>query len=449
MRRLKAKAARDHHDASSPAPSRSGSKPPCVELSSSLADVASGASAATVDEELVSQISSSALVRIPQLLAAAKERGSCAVECAAVRACLTERIWQCLQGGLASVGAAIIVNSQLWESLPMILACIDAVDARSSERARIADAFLCSPSFPERFLGDVFERVSPDFAIKSIRKRHVELRSFPLLYQHAVFKELTWICSQFEFNQVFGTLLISAIACYPELPVLAFAKERLPRFFDARKKAFLQNPSAHLLPSLPPPATAPSCYSVPSHVNVQCVSDASGLLQCIDMVRTNSIVGIDMEWSGAGVLSHAFGQPPADVIQIGNSPSSLLCSVFLLDTRAIRHEVSLIQTLFHELFSSTRTVLVCDFSADRLALSAAFPDVTFPDMAAPQLRDLSLTGGKVKKSLSSLAKEFCEINLSKSWQICGWNFRPWLPPQLEYAAADVLVLHMVHEKQQS
>jgi hypothetical protein len=92
---------------------------------------------------------------------------------------------------------------------------------------------------------------------------------------------------------------------------------------------------------------------------------------------------------------------------------------------------------------------VCDFSADRLALSAAFPDVTFPDMAAPQLRDLSLTGGKVKKSLSSLAKEFCEINLSKSWQICGWNFRPWLPPQLEYAAADVLVLHMVHEKQQS
>lgn len=449
MRRLKAKAARDHHDASSPtAPSRSAPKPLTVELSSSFANAASGASAATFDEELVSQIASSSLVRIPQLLAAVKERRGCAAECAAVRACLTERIGHCLQGGLASVGAAIIVNSQLWE-LPMIVACIDAVDARSSERSRMVDSFLCCPSFPERFLGDVLERVSPDFAIKSIRKRRIELRSFPLLYQHAVYKELTWICAQFEFNQVLGTLLISAIACYPELPVLAFAKERLPRFFDARKKAFLENPSAPLLPSLPPPATAPSCYSVPSHVNVQYVSDASGLLQCIAMVRTNSIVGMDMEWSGAGVLSHAFGQPPADVIQIGNSPSSLLCSVFVLDTRAIRHEVSLVQTLFHELFSSTRTVLVCDFSADRLALSAAFPDVTFPDMAAPQLRDLSLTGAKVKKSLSSLAKDFCEIDLSKAWQICGWNFRPWLPSQLEYAAADVLVLHMVHEKQLS
>jgi hypothetical protein len=166
------------------------------------------------------------------------------------------------------------------------------------------------------------------------------------------------------------------------------------------------------------------------------------------MIRANSTLGMDMEWSGTGVLSHPSGQAPADVIQIGNSPSARFCSVFLLDTKAIRREVDLVQTLFSELFSPARTVLVCDFSADRLALSAAFPFVELPDMPAPQLLDLSLTCGKGKNSLSSLAKDFCELNLSKSWQICGWNFRPWLPSQLEYATSDVLVMHLIHEQQQ-
>jgi hypothetical protein len=57
------------------------------------------------------------------------------------------------------------------------------------------------------------------------------------------------------------------------------------------------------------------------------VSDATGLLECIDMVRGNLTIGIDMEWSGTGVLSHPSGQAPVDLIQIGNSPSAMHCSV--------------------------------------------------------------------------------------------------------------------------
>jgi hypothetical protein len=446
MRRLKTKAARDQGLSSPTSPlSRPGAKLPSSEPSVSRSTVSSDACSV---EELTSQISSCPPARIPQFLDILKQRRICAIENAALCACLTERFWHCLEHGHSSVGAAIIVESQLWESA-MTLACVDVVDARSPERARIVEIFSASPDIPIHLLSDVLDKVSPDCAIKLIRKRHIDFRSFPSLYQFAVFKELAWICSQFPFNQVFGTLLISAIACYPDLPVLAFVKERLPHFFDASKKSFLENPSALLLPSLSPPVKTPTdSYSVPSHVNMRLVSDALGLLECIEMIRANSTIGIDMEWSGTGVLSHPSGQAPADVIQIGNSPSALFCSVFLLDTRAIRHEVHLVQTLFCELFSSAHTVLVCDFSADRLALSAAFPEVKLPNMAAPQLLDLSLTCGKVKKSLSSLAKDFCQLSLSKSWQICGWNFRPWLPSQVEYATSDVLVMHMIHEQQQ-
>jgi hypothetical protein len=447
MRRLKTKAARDHRDvdgiSSSPATSASGTS---FENSASLRNSVSGSLLA---EELVSQISSSLPDRLLQLLATLKSRGVLDIESAALRACLVERFWHCLQHGFISVGASIIVCSQLWEPPMFVLACVAAADPRSSEKAGIVDTFLSCPNFPEQLVGSVLEKLSPDFAIKLIRKHHFDLCTFPLFKQYAVFKELAWICSQFDFNQVFGTLLISAIASYPDIPVLAFVKQRLPHFFDSSKQLFLTNPSAHLLPSLPPPLLTPSdSYSLPSHVNMRLVTDRLGLLECIRMVCSNLVIGLDMEWSGCGALSHSTGQVPADVIQIGNSPSALLCSVFLLDARAVRHEVSLIETLFCEMFSPARTVLVCDFSADRLALSAAFPQAKFTSMVAPQLLDLSLTCGKRKKSLSSLAKEFCHVNLSKSWQICGWSFRPWLPSQLEYATIDVLVMHMIYEQQQ-
>lgn len=446
MRRLKTKAARDARDvdgissAPKPPPSESGVS---FENSSSLRNVVSGRS---LPEELVSQISSCLPDRLPQLLAKLKSRGVCDFESAALRACLMERFWHCLRHGYISVGASIIVSSRLWEC-PIILAVIEAADARSSEKAGIVDMFLSCPNFPEHLIGSMLEKLSPDSAIKLIRKHHFDLGTFPLIKQHAVFKELAWICSQFEFNQVFGTLLISAIACYPDVPVLSFVKQRLPHFFDSCKQLFLTSPSAHLLPSLPPPSLTPSdSYSLPSHVNMRLVTDRLGLLECIRMVRSNAVIGLDMEWSGCG-CQNSCGQVPADVIQIGNSPSALLCSVFLLDTWAVRHEVDLVESLFCEMFSPARTVLVCDFSADRLALSAAFPEAKFTNMVAPQLLDLSLSCGKRKQSLSSLAKEFCHVNLSKSWQICGWGFRPWLPSQLEYAAIDVLVMHMIHEQQ--
>jgi hypothetical protein len=388
---------------------------------------------------------------MPQLLSKFKDLqkgGFCAIEGAAVCAGLTQRFWDCLQHGLTSLAATLIVTFHLWDS-SMVLACVDAADARRGDRALVVDIFLSCPNFPPQLIDCALAKLSPDCAIKSIRKRQLDLRTFPSIFQHAVFKELAWICSQFEFNQVFGTLLLSAITYYPDVPVLAFVKQRLPHFFHPCRKLFLQNVCAELLPSLPAPTAAQSgSYSVPSHVNMRLVSDALGLLECIEMVRANSTIGIDMEWSGTGALIHPGGQAPADIIQIGNSPSALHCSVFLLDTKAIRQETNLVQILFCELFSPSRIVLVCDFSADRLALYAAFPEAIFPNMEHPQLLDLSISCGKCKKSLSSLAKDVCQINLSKSWQICGWNFRPWLQSQLEYAVCDVLVMHLVHEQQQ-
>ena len=446
MRRLKTKAARDHEDGVSSPTARSD-----LGVTSSFAEPPPGlgnfAGGPTSFEKLCARISSCVPARIPQMLAELEANGISAADSVTVREYLIERFWHCLQHGFASVGATIVVATRSWQT-SLSLACIDAVDARSPERPKIVEIFLSCPDFPPNLRSGLLDRLSPECAIKLIRKNNFDLRTFPSHFQHAVFKELAWICSQFEFNQVFGTLLISAIACYPDVPVLAFVKHRLPHFFDAAKKSFLENPRAQLLPSLPPPEPTPSGYSVPSHVNMRLVSDATGLLECIDMVRGNLTIGIDMEWSGTGVLSHPSGQAPADLIQIGNSPSAMHCSVFLLDTRAIQQQVNLVEILVRELFSPEHTVLVCDFSADKLALAAAFPQAKFPDMVAPPLLDLSVTCGKTKKSLSNLAKDICQVNLSKSWQICGWNLRPLLPSQLEYATSDVLVMHLVHEQQQ-
>ena len=439
MRRLKTKAAREHDHVSSPTAQSGSGLLSFAEPSPGLGDVA------TSFEKLAARISSCVPARIPEMLAQLEASGISAVHNVTVREYLIERFWHCLQHGFASVGATIVVATRSWQT-SISLACMDAVDERSPEMVKIADIFLSCPEFPPLLRGGLLDRLSPDCAIKLIRKHRFDLRTFPAHFQHAVFKELAWICSQFEFNQVFGTLLISAIACYPDVPVLAFVKHRLPHFFDRTKKSFLENPSAHLLPSLPPPSPSPSGYSVPSHVNIRFVRDATGLLECIDLVQENLTIGIDMEWSGTGVLSHPSGQAPADLIQIGNSPTAMHCSVFLLDCSAIQQEVILVETLFRELFSPSRTVLVCDFSADKLALAAAFPQAKFPNMVAPQLLDLSITCGKGKKSLSSLAKDICQVNLSKSWQICGWNLRPLLPSQLEYATSDVLVMHLVHEQ---
>jgi len=439
MRRLKTKAPREHDHVSSTTVQSGSGLLSFAEPSSGLGDVA------TSFEKLTARISSCVPARIPDMLAQLDANGISAVHNVTVRENLIERFWHCLQHGFASVGAMIVVATRSWQT-SISLACMDAVDQRSPEMVKIADIFLSCPEFPPILRVGLLDRISPDCAIKLIRKHHFDLRMFPAHFQHAVFKELSWICHQFEFNQVFGTLLISAIACYPDVPVLAFVKHRLPHFFDATKKLFLQNPSAHLLPCLPPPLPSPSSYSVPSHVNIRFVRDATGLLECINLVQENLTIGIDMEWSGTGVLSHPSGQAPADLIQIGNSPTAMHCSVFLLDCSAIQQEVNLVETLFHELFSPSRTVLVCDFSADKLALAAAFPQAKFPNMVAPQLLDLSITCGKGKKSLSSLAKDICQLNLSKSWQICGWNLRPLLPSQLEYATSDVLVMHLVHEQ---
>jgi hypothetical protein len=452
MRRFKTKAVREPHEVHGKSRSTSqtvtgakSSVSPSCEVCPSLGNTFRGTCSA---EESAAQILRSDLSRVPQLLAIIKDGGTCAIESAALRSSLTQRFWECLQHGLASLGASILVSSHLWES-SMVVACIEIAGVHSSEGARIVDIFLSCPDMPTHLIDSALMKLSPDCGLKLVRKRQVDIRMFPSIFQHAVFKELAWICSQFEFNQVFGTLLLSAITSYPEIPVLTFVKQRLPSIFNASKKLFLQNPSAHRLPSLPPPVSTPSeSYSIPSHVNMRLVVDASGLLDCIEMVRANFTIGVDMEWSGTGNVAHSCGHTPADLIQIGNSPSASFCSVFLLDTMAVRREVNLLQILFCELFSPAHIVLVCDFSADRLALSAAFPEVTFPRMVAPQLLDLSLCDGKRKKSLSSLASDTCQINLSKSWQICGWNFRPWLQSQLEYATCDVLAMHLVYEQQQ-
>ncbi|KXS14398.1 hypothetical protein M427DRAFT_99672, partial [Gonapodya prolifera JEL478] len=167
------------------------------------------------------------------------------------------------------------------------------------------------------------------------------------------------------------------------------------------------------------------------------IDTPSQLANLIEKLKSVELIAIDTE-------AHSFRSYQGFVCLLQLSTPT---EDFIVDTLALRHELRDLNVVFTDpkilkargfIFHSATSDLPWmqrDFSLYCVGIFDTYD----------ACRALNLP----QKSFAALAKQFCDFEPDKKWQLADWRMRPLLPEMMDYARADTHYLIMIYHQLRS
>lgn len=178
-------------------------------------------------------------------------------------------------------------------------------------------------------------------------------------------------------------------------------------------------------------------------VNVHMINTWEDLLQAQPvLVSGEGVLTLDVEW--VPQISHGAGDCPVQLMQFARGRQH----VFLIDISP-KSALLLLQAhgfhaFMHDFICKQQEVWGFGLEMDCKMLAQSFPREQWPNLIRPRVRNIPVPNKNT--GLKTMCQLVLGKELDKEQQMSLWSRRPLLAEQIAYAALDVHVLVLLHER---